>query len=212
MKNLKLILLLQALVFGALTLNADDDCCADGNPPAFDCEDGGDLVCEATDCPPCSTHNPNPSEDGMKCCNGEEVAAMYPEDSCDPEAPTDDEFSQGAHSFSSGSKTVAVLAGHQYVRDRYSWTSGTHHDVYIQKLFSEHESEFASSNCGDNISEQTENEGSWSVSASITIQGFVGLGVSYSGGGTNATLFTDATAESGVYKIGQIYKEEREAT
>ncbi|MDQ8209604.1 hypothetical protein QEH52_18945 [Coraliomargarita sp. SDUM461003] len=72
MKNLKLILLLQALVLGALTVNADDDCCPDGSEPAFDCEDGGELVCDSGDCPPCSTHNLDAATEGYKCCGGEE--------------------------------------------------------------------------------------------------------------------------------------------
>jgi hypothetical protein len=75
MKKLKLILLLQALALGVLTTYAtdDDDCCPDGTVPAFDCEIEGDdtLVCESGDCPPCSTHNPNPST-GMICCDGTE--------------------------------------------------------------------------------------------------------------------------------------------
>lgn len=66
MKNLKLILLLQALVFGALTLNADDDCCPDGSDPSYQCEDGS-IVCSASECPACSTDNPDPST-GMECC------------------------------------------------------------------------------------------------------------------------------------------------
>jgi hypothetical protein len=72
MKNLKLILLLQALVLGVLTVNAEDVCCVDGTDPAFDCEDGGDLVCDSGDCPYCSTHNPYPETDGYECCAGEE--------------------------------------------------------------------------------------------------------------------------------------------
>lgn len=68
MKKIKLILLLQAFVFGVLTVNADDDCCPDDNPPAFDCEDGGALVCDSDDCPPCSTHNPDPVAPNTACC------------------------------------------------------------------------------------------------------------------------------------------------
>lgn len=71
MKNLKLILLLQAFVFGVLTVNADDDCCPDGSDPSYECVDGT-MVCDASECPPCTTDNPNPSTD-MECCGGVEI-------------------------------------------------------------------------------------------------------------------------------------------
>lgn len=77
MKNLKLILLLQALMLGALTVNADDDCCPDGSDPSYECEDGS-IVCDASECPPCSTDNPYPSSSDYICCGGQEyLAADY---------------------------------------------------------------------------------------------------------------------------------------
>lgn len=67
MKNLKLILLLQAFVFGVLTVNADDDCCPDGSPPSVTCDDGT-KVCDASECPNCTTTNPEPMEGFTDCC------------------------------------------------------------------------------------------------------------------------------------------------
>ncbi|MDQ8196333.1 hypothetical protein QEH59_17995 [Coraliomargarita sp. SDUM461004] len=81
MKNLKLILLLQAFVFGVLSVNADDDCCADGSDPSYECEDGT-LVCDASECPSCTIDNPNAETEGYECCDGEEYDpnVEHPED------------------------------------------------------------------------------------------------------------------------------------
>jgi hypothetical protein len=71
MKNLKLILLLQALMLGALTLNADDDCCPDGSPFSVDCDGNGTPdACSTDDCAECSTSNPDPIAPNTDCCGG----------------------------------------------------------------------------------------------------------------------------------------------
>lgn len=70
MKNLKLILLLQAFVFGVLTASANGDCCPDGSAPSYECEDGT-MVCDASECPPCTTDNPDPDSTTGYDCDGD---------------------------------------------------------------------------------------------------------------------------------------------
>ena len=80
MKKLKLILLIQALILGALTLNAEDCPCEGGTAPySVDCDGDGTMdACDTSDCPPCSEQNPDPSE-GMDCCGDQE---FDPNDFC----------------------------------------------------------------------------------------------------------------------------------
>lgn len=72
MNNLRLILLLQALMLGATTLNAED-CPCDGGTADYsvDCDgDGTNDACSADDCEPCEAGNP--ASTGMECCGNEE--------------------------------------------------------------------------------------------------------------------------------------------
>jgi hypothetical protein len=79
MKNLKLILLLQALILGALTLNAEDCPCEGGTAEyTVDCDgDGTNDACSTDDCDPCTTANPDPETAGYECCGGEEFDPDY---------------------------------------------------------------------------------------------------------------------------------------
>ena len=72
MKNLKLILLLQALMLGALTLNAEDCPCEGGTADySVDCDgDGTNDACSTDDCAACEAGNP--ASTGMECCDDEE--------------------------------------------------------------------------------------------------------------------------------------------
>ena len=68
MKKLKLILLIQALILGALTLNAEDCPCEGGTAPySVDCDGDGTMdACSTVDCEPCE--GGNPASTGMACC------------------------------------------------------------------------------------------------------------------------------------------------
>jgi len=72
MNYTKYVSLTTAFILTLPPLDAED-CCDDGNPPSYICEDGS-VVCEASDCPPCSADNPNPSSDDKVCCDGQEIA------------------------------------------------------------------------------------------------------------------------------------------
>lgn len=74
MNKLKRILMLQALMLGALTLNAEDCPCEGGTAEySVDCDgDGTNDACDTGDCPPCSDQNPDPETSGYECCGDEE--------------------------------------------------------------------------------------------------------------------------------------------
>lgn len=79
-------------MLGALTLNADDDCCPDGSEPTYECEDGT-MVCDASECPPCSTDNPDPVAPNTACCGG--VGGTGYDDGVDACCPNGNQIVEG---------------------------------------------------------------------------------------------------------------------
>ena len=71
MKNLKLILLLQALMLGVLTLNAEECPCDGGTADySFDCDDDGTMdACSADECPAPSVSITSGGGDVKKGCS-----------------------------------------------------------------------------------------------------------------------------------------------
>lgn len=187
MKNLKLILLLQAFVFGTLTVNADDDCCPDGNPPAFDCEDGGDPVCDSGDCPPCSTHNPDPSSSEYICCGGQEYLKA---DYCcsDDDEPIEKDhphgvpadLTQGETELSelpdrSVSDTYVNVSGNPfigYLYNYYDYSANETDRKTLRKIENVNDDPYIS-NCGGDLSSKTYSDSNYSYSfnPSVTYSG-----------------------------------------
>ncbi|MDQ8196253.1 hypothetical protein QEH59_17595 [Coraliomargarita sp. SDUM461004] len=228
MKKIRLILLLQALVLSALTVNADDDCCSDGTDPSVTCDDGT-VVCDASECAPCTIANPDP--DPGYCCgpDGTQIATTVPTPSVTDPTSTPG-YTTGAAGVVPAAKTTKIMTS--ISSEVYGSGSGAYRIVYYDVEISTptshslvnvlKESRFQTDGaidtnnaCGDALNRTLTLEGARSVSVGasvsipLTIGGSIGFSVAHSWVYKPAyTVQCSAPAVSWAMNYYQVYKEE----